>query len=85
VPTTRPRYSVTDTGKTAKLLDLAARAWPEVQDRKELLLRLAEAGAGAVERDLQEGDAARERRREALLRSRDLLDADVLLTDQPWG
>ena len=76
---------MTDTGKTTELLDLAARAWPEVQDRKELLLRLAEAGADVVERDLQEGDAARDRRREALLRSRELLDAGVLLTDQPWG
>jgi hypothetical protein len=85
MPTSRPRYSVTDTGKTAELLDLAARAWPEVEDRKALLLRLAEAGAGAVERELHEGEAARIRRRDALLRSRELLDADVLLADQPWG
>ncbi len=32
VPTTRPTYSVTDTGRTAELLDLAERAWPEVHD-----------------------------------------------------
>lgn len=85
VPTTRPRYSVTDTGSTAELLDLAARAWPEVTDRKELLLRLAKAGAGVVEREMHEGEGARQRRREAVLRSRELLDADVLLSDQSWA
>jgi hypothetical protein len=30
MPTTRPRYTVTDIGHTAELLDLAHRAWPEV-------------------------------------------------------
>lgn len=81
----RPRYSVTDTGKTAELLDVAARAWPEVEDRKQLLLRLAEAGAAVAERELHEGAAARGRRRQAMLRSRELLDADVLLSDQAWA
>ena len=85
MPTTRPRYSVTDTGKTAQLLDLAQRAWPEVGDRKELLLRLAEAGAGVVEQALRDGEAARTARRHALLRSRELLDADVLLSEQAWA
>lgn len=64
---------------------MAARAWPEVEDRKELLLRLAEAGATVAERELHEGAAARERRRQAMLRSQELLDADVLLSDQAWG
>ncbi len=85
MPTTRPRYSVTDTGKTAELLDLAERAWPEVGNRKELLLRLAEAGAGVVEQALHEGESARAARRQALLRSRELLDADVLFSDQAWA
>lgn len=85
MPTTRPRYSVTDTGRTAELLDVAARAWPDVQDRKELLLRLAEAGAGVAERELRAGTAARARRRQALRRSRELLDADVLLSEQAWA
>jgi uncharacterized protein YecT (DUF1311 family) len=76
---------VTDTGRTAELLDLAQRAWPDVHDRKELLLRLAEAGAAVVEETLRERDASRERRRVALLRSRELLDADVLLSDQAWA
>lgn len=46
MPTARPRYQVTDTGRVRALLDLAATAWPELAgDRKELLLRLAETGA----------------------------------------
>lgn len=45
MPTTRPRYQVTDTGRTRELLDRAARRWPALaEDRKALLLRLAEAG-----------------------------------------
>jgi hypothetical protein len=76
---------VTDTGRTAELLDLAERAWPEVGDRKQLLLRLAEAGASVMERHLHEGDAARAARRQAFLRSRELLDAESLLSDQAWG
>jgi uncharacterized protein YecT (DUF1311 family) len=84
MPTTQPRYSVTDTGKTADLLDLAQRAWPEVRDRKELLLRLAEAGAGVVEQTLREQESSRALRRAAVMRSREMLDADVLLSDQAW-
>jgi hypothetical protein len=41
----------TDTGNVAELLDRAARRWPEVEDRKELLLRLAELGDEALARD----------------------------------
>lgn len=45
MPTTRPRYQVTDTGRVQQLLDDAANAWPELAgDRKALLLRLAERG-----------------------------------------
>ncbi len=40
VPTTRPRYTVTDTGEVSEMLDLARRAWPDVSERKELLLLL---------------------------------------------
>jgi len=85
MPTTQPRYSVTDTGKTADLLDLAQRAWPDVRDRKELLLRLAEAGAGVVEQTLREQASSRALRRAAVIRSREMLDADVLLSDQAWA
>jgi hypothetical protein len=39
---------LTDTGELSDLLDAAERRWPEVTDRKALLLRLAAAGAGAI-------------------------------------
>lgn len=48
VPTTKPRYMLTDTGELSDLLDAAERRWPEVTDRKALLLRLAAAGAEAI-------------------------------------
>jgi hypothetical protein len=51
MPTTKPRYTVTDSGAVSELLDEAQRRWPEVRDRKELLLRLAEAGREAIERE----------------------------------
>jgi hypothetical protein len=51
MPTARPRYTVTDTGELRELLDGAQRRWPEVRDRKELLLRLAVLGAKAIEHD----------------------------------
>jgi hypothetical protein len=34
VPTTKPRYTLTDTGDLALLLDAAERRWPEVNGRK---------------------------------------------------
>ena len=51
MPTTKPRYTVTDSGPVSKLLDEAQRRWPEISDRKELLLRLAEAGGEALARE----------------------------------
>jgi hypothetical protein len=48
MPTTKPRYMLTDTGELSDLLDAAERRWPEVTDRKALLLRLAAAGAEAI-------------------------------------
>jgi hypothetical protein len=54
MPTTRPRYTLTDTGLLRDQLDAAQRRWPEVRDRKELLLRLAEAGRNAIAREAQE-------------------------------
>jgi hypothetical protein len=51
MPTTKPRYTVTDSGSVSELLDEAQRHWPEVTDRKELLLRLAETGREAIERE----------------------------------
>lgn len=51
MPTTKPRYTVTDTGAVSELLEVAERRWPEVRSRKELLLRLAAAGRAAIERE----------------------------------
>lgn len=48
MPTSKPRYMFTDTGELSELLDIAERRWPEVSDRKALLLRLAQAGGEAI-------------------------------------
>ena len=46
VPTSKPRYAITDTAAVARTLDAAARRWPELAgDRKALLLRVLDAGA----------------------------------------
>lgn len=58
MPTTKPRYTLTDTGALSEQLDEAQRRWPEVRDRKELLLRLAAAGREAIEREGRERGAA---------------------------
>jgi hypothetical protein len=58
VPTTKPRYTLTDTGTLRDQLDEAQRRWPEVQNRKELLLRLAAAGREAIKREAEERGAA---------------------------
>ncbi len=62
VPTTRPRFQVTETDTLARALDKAARRWPG-EPRSALLRRLIDVGAAALEET--EGDAVR-RRREAL-------------------
>jgi hypothetical protein len=54
MPTTKPRYTITDTGAVSDQLDEAQRRWPEVRDRKELLLRLATAGKAAITRELDQ-------------------------------
>ena len=51
MPTTKPRYTVTDSGAVSELLDEAQRRWPEIRDRKELLLRLAAVGREAIARE----------------------------------
>jgi hypothetical protein len=44
----RRRRLVTDNGHLAELSDAAARPWPDVVDRKQLLPRLAEEGHHAL-------------------------------------
>jgi hypothetical protein len=87
MPTTRPRYTLTDTGHLRELLDAAEGRWPEVADRKELLLKLAEEGRGAIRRDADrlaaEGDVSRAQA--ALERIPSLVDAELLLSDRAWS
>jgi len=86
VPTVHPRYTVTDTGDLREMLDVAQLRWPDVGDRRQLLLRLAEAGRDAVSADVQA--ATREcvgaRQRAALCRAAELVDVDELLSDSAW-
>jgi hypothetical protein len=86
VPTTQPRYTVTDTGDLRRMLDLAQRRWPEVRDRRQLLLRLAAAGHEAISGDVlvEERSRRRDRQLVALNRAADLVDADALLADAAW-
>ena len=85
MPTTRPRYTLTDTGSVEEMLDIAQRRWPGVE-RKELLLRLTEAGRDAVARELdeREGMERRGRQRAAMREVASLVDADALLSDAAW-
>jgi len=53
VPTTKPRYTLTDTGELSEQLDRAQRRWPEEADRKELLLRLVAAGSEALDDEVE--------------------------------
>jgi hypothetical protein len=68
------------------MLDAAQRRWPDVHDRKELLLRLTAAGSDAIAAEAagEERVRRRERQREALRRADQLVDADVLLADSAW-
>jgi hypothetical protein len=86
VPTTKPRYTLTDTGHLAELLDAAERRWPDVGDRKQLLLRLAEEGHEALagaDRRIDERQR-HERLAEALERIPSLVDPALLLADDAW-
>ena len=86
MPTTRPRYTVTDTAEVSEMLDFAHRAWPEVTDRKQLLLRLAATGRDALRQQLDDDDRVRRRAEqiEAMQRAATLLDVDLLLADAAW-
>ena len=68
------------------MLDAAQRRWPDVQDRKELLLRLTAAGSEAIAAETagEERVQRRERQREALRRADALVDPELLLGDAAW-
>jgi hypothetical protein len=87
VPTTRPRYTITDTGPVRELLDDAQRRWPEIDDRKELLLRLAHTGHQFLRLDDADAGASRrlERQGDALVRLQRSVDWDAIRNDQAWS
>jgi hypothetical protein len=58
VPTSKPRYTLTDTGALTEMLDLAERRWPIITDRKALLLQLVTAGAESVRTEVADRQAA---------------------------
>lgn len=86
MPTTRPRYTLTDTGELAEMLDLAARRWPDAPGRKGLLVRPAAARRDTVARELaEESQSARvAKQRRALDRVGALVDREVLEADAAW-
>jgi hypothetical protein len=84
MPTTRPRYTITDTGAVRELLDDAQRRWPDVGNRKQLLMRLAQTGHDALGLDEIDAERRRERQRAALANLRTLVDVDALLSDRAW-
>jgi hypothetical protein len=86
VPTTRPRYTITDTGSVSDLLDDAQRRWPEIRDRKELLLRLARAGHNSLRLDRAKAEESkrRERQRAALASLQRTVDWEAIRDDQAW-
>jgi hypothetical protein len=86
MPTSRPRYTLTDTGELERTLDLAERAWPQAGSRKELLGRVLGAGREALEARMaaEAAEARRDRQREALVRAAVLVDAELLLGDAAW-
>jgi hypothetical protein len=66
MPTTRPRYVITETDEVARALDDAALEWPEISDsRTKLLLRLIAAGRAV----LAEGAQQRADRRAGAIRA----------------
>jgi hypothetical protein len=87
MPTTRPRYTITDTGRVRSLLDDAQQRWPEVDDRKELLLRLAHTGHSSLRLGEEEIEAGRrrERQRTALAGLQRTVDWDAVRNDQAWS
>ncbi len=67
MPTTKPRYTLTETDELAAALNSAARRWPEdAQSRSRLLLRLVQAGQRAIGEEQQRET---ERRRAAVKRT----------------
>ena len=86
MPTTNSRYTLTDTGPLRELLDDAQHRWPDVHDRKELLLRLARAGHQSLKADESGAEARRRvgKQRAALASLERAVDWDAIRDDQAW-
>ena len=86
MPTSQPRYTVTDAGRLHDMLDMAQRRWPDIRDRRQLLLQLAGVGADRVasELDVVSFHERRDRQRAALNRAPELIDSEALLSDVAW-
>jgi hypothetical protein len=59
MPTTRQRYLITESDRLKVALDDAARRWPEVKSRAQLLVRLAEEGHDVLLGRVSQSAAAR--------------------------
>lgn len=57
MPTSHPRYQVTETPAVARAIDRAAQRWPG-EPRGKLLLRLVDVGGQALEQEHLSGAAA---------------------------
>ncbi len=75
---------MTDTGPVRELLDDAQRHWPEIENRKELLMRLAQAGHDALGLPSAEAQTRRELQRSALIDLQRTVDWDAIGDDQAW-
>jgi hypothetical protein len=86
MPTTNPRYTLTDSGALRELLDDAQHRWPDVHDRKELLLRLARAGHQSLNADEPAAELRRRagEQRAALASLQRAVDWDAIRDDQAW-
>lgn len=83
MPTKKKRYTVTDTGELSDQLDQAQRRWPEIRDRKELLLRLTAAGRDAIDEEATDRARAVEETAGALTGVYEPGELEQLLEDWP--
>jgi hypothetical protein len=83
MPTLRPRYTLTDTGKLGQALDVAAERWPG-RSRRELLDLLVRAGQEQTQAELRDGARRARARRTALTAIRRRADFAAIRDDQAW-
>lgn len=55
MPTTKPRYAITETPEISHALEVARRKWPEESDRPgKLILRLINGSASRIDDQLEQ-------------------------------